>query len=141
MKSLPYERPIDPARSDLMRSVRREGTRAEEEVARALRQMNIHFRRNVKTLPGSPDFANQARRWAIFVHGCFWHRHEACVRTTTPTRNRDFWLEKFEANQRRDRQKARLLRGMGFTVLTIWECQTGDQAAVNRRLARLPVRG
>jgi DNA mismatch endonuclease (patch repair protein) len=141
MKLLPYERPTDPARSRLMRSVRREGTKAEQEVARALRELKVRFRRNVKTLPGSPDFANRARRWAIFVHGCFWHRHQACVRTTTPTRNRDFWLEKFEANKRRDRRKARLLRGMGFSVLTIWECQTGDHAVIKRRLARLPSRG
>jgi DNA mismatch endonuclease (patch repair protein) len=141
MKLLPYERPTDPARSDLMRRIGRENTRAEQEVARALREINVRFRRNVKTLPGSPDFANQARRWAIFVHGCFWHRHQACVRTTTPTRNRDFWLEKFEANKKRDRKKARLLRDMGFSVLTIWECQSGDRFLVRRRLARLPARG
>lgn len=137
MKSIPYERPIDPARSDLMRSVRREGTRAEEQVAQALREMSVRYRRNVRTLPGSPDFVNQTRRWAIFVHGCFWHRHEACLRTTTPTRNRDFWLQKFEANKRRDRRKARSLRRMGFSVLTIWECEARDRATVKRRLASL----
>jgi len=137
MKLLPYERPVDSARSDLMRRVRREGTRAEQEVGHALREMKLRFRRNVKTLPGSPDFANQAQHWAIFVHGCFWHRHQACVRTTTPTRNREFWLEKFDANKKRDRKKARLLRGMGFSVLTIWECQATDQATVKRRLTRL----
>jgi|SRR5271165_4171883 len=139
MKSVPYHRPTDPARSALMRRVRREGTRAEEEVACALRALNIRFSRNVKSLPGSPDFANQARRWTVFVHGCFWHRHEGCLRATTPTRNRDFWLEKFEVNKKRDRKKARLLRCAGFSVLTIWECQVGDQANISRRLARLQV--
>jgi DNA mismatch endonuclease (patch repair protein) len=124
-----------------MRSVRREGTQAENEVARTLREIKVRFRRNVKSLPGSPDFANQARGWVIFVHGCFWHRHEACFRTTTPTRNRNFWLEKFEANQKRDRKKARVLKGMGFSVLTIWECQTEDQVALKRRLARLAAGG
>lgn len=140
MKSLLYERPTDPARSDLMRRVRRKGTQAEEEVARALREMKVRFRRNVKTLPGSPDFASQTHHWTIFVHGCFWHRHAACNRTTTPTRNRDFWLQKFEANRRRDRKKARLLRGMGFSVLTVWECQVGDQTRMNWLLARLSTR-
>lgn len=140
MRLVPYQRPIDPARSALMRRVRREGTRGEEQVARALRALGIRFRRNVKSLPGSPDFANQARRWAVFVHGCFWHRHEACLRATTPTRNRDFWLDKFQANKKRDRKKARLLRGMGFSVLTIWECQVQERSNIDRRLARLRFR-
>jgi DNA mismatch endonuclease (patch repair protein) len=120
-----------------MRSVRQRGTRAEEEVASVLRELNIRFRRNVKALPGSPDFANQTRNWAIFVHGCFWHRHAECVRTTTPTRNREFWLDKFEANKKRDQKKTRLLRAMGLDVVTIWECEASDPVVVKRRIARL----
>jgi DNA mismatch endonuclease (patch repair protein) len=137
MKALAYKRPTDLARSDLMRRVRHQGTKAEENVAVVLRKLGIHFRRNVKTLPGSPDFANQYRRWVIFVHGCFWHRHENCVRTTTPTRNRQFWLDKFDANKKRDRRKARLLRAMGFRVFTVWECETSDQPTLRRRLTKL----
>ncbi len=137
MKALPYKRPTDLGRSELMRRVRSHGTKAEEEVGVVLRKLGIHFRRNVKALPGSPDFANQTRRWVVFVHGCFWHRHEKCIRTTTPTRNREFWLDKFEANRRRDRRKTRLLRAMGFRVLTVWECQTSDQVRLRQRLTKL----
>lgn len=137
MTSLGYEKPTDPARSALMRRVRQTGTKAEDDVAAILRQSGLRFRRNVKSLPGSPDFANKTNQWAIFVHGCFWHRHAGCRRTTTPTRNRDFWLAKFAANVNRDRIKARLLRAMGFKVLTIWECETSDLDRVNRRLRPL----
>ena len=134
MKSPAYEKPIDPARSALMRRVRQTGTKAEDEVAVLLREFGLRFRRNVKSLPGSPDFANKTNQWAIFVHGCFWHRHEGCRRTTTPTRNREFWLAKFAANVARDKVKARLLRTMGFRVVTIWECETRDLAKVGKRL-------
>lgn len=137
MTSPGFEKPTDPARSALMRRVRQTGTKAEDEVAAILRQSGLRFRRNVKSLPGSPDFANKTNRWAIFVHGCFWHRHEGCPRTTTPTRNRDFWLAKFAANVNRDTIKARLLRAMGFKVLTIWECETRNPSNVRRRLQRL----
>jgi DNA mismatch endonuclease, patch repair protein len=119
-----------------MRSVRREGTNPEQTVAAQLRKLGVHFRRNVKGLPGSPDFANQSQQWAVFVHGCFWHRHNGCTRTTTPTRNRKFWLDKFEANEKRDRKKTRLLRGMGFRVLTVWECEAKRQMRLLSRLKR-----
>jgi DNA mismatch endonuclease (patch repair protein) len=134
MKSPTYEKPIDPARSALMRRVRQTGTKAEDEVAEVLRELGLRFRRNVKSLPGSPDFANKTNQWAIFVHGCFWHRHERCRRTTTPTRNREFWQAKFAANVSRDKIKARLLRTMGFRVVTIWECETRDLRKVRKRL-------
>lgn len=134
---LPYERPTDPRRSDLMRRVRQHGTSAEEAVAVALRNLGLRFRKNVKALPGSPDFANRSKHWVVFVHGCFWHRHENCPRTATPTRNRKFWVEKFKANKDRDRRKERLLRAMGFTVITVWECETAEEPLLRRRLAKL----
>jgi DNA mismatch endonuclease (patch repair protein) len=137
MKKITHARPIDSARSDLMRRIRRSGTAAEEEVAIVLRALGLRYRRNVRTLPGSPDFANRSRGWVIFVHGCFWHRHKGCVRTTTPTRNRDFWLDKFRSNIKRDRRKTRLLRRMGFSVLTVWECEVHNRPGLVRRFSRL----
>lgn len=139
MKGPRYPRPIDPARSDLMRRVRRHGTKAEEEVAAVMHKLRLRFRRNVRSLPGSPDFANKGRGWVVFVHGCFWHRHDGCVRTTTPTHNRKFWLEKFKANIKRDRRKTRMLRQMGFDVVTVWECEVRNQTRLERKLAKLVV--
>ena len=110
MRSRDYVRPTDPARSDLMRRVRQSGTGAELCLAEAFRGLGMRYRKNVKSLPGSPDFANKARKWAIFVNGCFWHHHKGCSRATVPTRNRAFWLSKFEANRLRDEGKTRRLR-------------------------------
>lgn len=115
--------PVDPERSALMRRVRQKRTTAEDLVAAALRDHGIAYRRNVRSLPGSPDFANKRRGWAIFVNGCFWHHHKGCKRATVPTRNREFWLEKFAANRKRDAAKVRALRRMGFRPYIVWECE------------------
>jgi len=136
MTKLDYEPPTDRARSELMRRVRQTRTKPEDQVASALWQLGVRFRRNVRSLPGSPDFANKSRKWAIFVHGCFWHRHSNCRRTTTPKRNRAFWLTKFAENVVRDKVKKKELRMLGFEVLTIWECQASDRRALDRRLSR-----
>lgn len=89
----------------------------------ALRAIGIHYRRNVRGLPGSPDFANKRRRWAIFVMGCFWHQHRGCKRATVPKRNHAFWVAKFAQNRRRDAAKIRRLRALGFRVYLLWECR------------------
>jgi DNA mismatch endonuclease (patch repair protein) len=136
MKDPPYECPTDPARSDLMRRVRQRGTRAENQVADALRGLGVFYRRNVRSLPGSPDFANKSRKWALFVNGCFWHRHKNCGRASTPKRNRDFWLDKFEANEKRDHRNVQLLKSMGFRVFTFWECESGQSLQLRDRLRR-----
>jgi DNA mismatch endonuclease (patch repair protein) len=139
MKSLPYERPTDSARSDLMRRVRQHGTKAEDEVAAIMRELSINYRRNVRSLPGSPDFANKAKRWAVFVNGCFWHRHAGCARATTPSRNRSFWLAKFAANVKRDVNKIDALRALRFRVIVVWECELKlRRAHVLRRIKSLP---
>ena len=137
MSSIPYEKPVDPARSALMQRIRQKHTKAEDNVAVVLRDLGLRYRRNVKSLPGSPDFANKSRHWAIFVNGCFWHRHKECRRTTTPTRNRAFWLDKFAANESRDKLKTHLLRAMGFEVIVVWECETSKPDKIARRLKRI----
>lgn len=128
--------PTDPARSALMKRVRQRGTQVEDLVAAALRAQHLAYRRNVRSLPGTPDFANKTKRWAIFVNGCFWHHHKTCVRGTIPTRNREFWVEKFTANRRRDAMKIRALRRMGFRVVVIWECQGLDKSLLAETIER-----
>jgi DNA mismatch endonuclease, patch repair protein len=113
----------DEARSALMRRVRRRDTAPERAVAAALRSLGLAYRKNVKTLPGSPDFANKRRRWAVFVHGCYWHRHRGCKRATVPKHNRAFWEAKFAANRKRDAAAIRELRKRGFKVVVVWECE------------------
>lgn len=67
--------------------------------------------------------ANRRRRWAVFVHGCFWHRH-GCKASTRPSRNREFWAAKFARNVERDRRAVEALRARGYVVVVIWECET-----------------
>jgi DNA mismatch endonuclease Vsr len=110
--------------SERMARVRQAKTKPETHVASILRRIGLHYRRNVRSLPGSPDFANKSRRWAIFVNGCYWHHHTACKRATVPKANRAFWLDKFAANRTRDAKAIKTLRRLGFKVVVIWECKT-----------------
>src|SRR6478735_3115864 len=121
----------DPGRRALMQRVRRSGTPAEENVAACCRKLGLAYRRNPRSLPGSPDLANKSCRWAIFVNGCFWHHHTGCVKGTMPKRNRNFWREKFAANRLRDAAKVRALRAAGYRVVIVWECE--KTAAVQQR--------
>lgn len=127
----------DEKTSRRMASIRQHGTAPELAVRKALRTLGISYRTANRDLPGSPDLANRRRKWAIFVHGCYWHRHRGCSRTTTPRRNRQTWVSKFEANVERDKRKARELRSLGFRVLIVWECALDDSARLLRRLASI----
>jgi DNA mismatch endonuclease (patch repair protein) len=81
--------------------------------------------------------ANRSKRWAVFVHGCYWHHHAGCQRATVPTRNRAFWLEKFLSNRRRDRRVVSELKARGFTVAVIWECEMTKPQVLARKLSPL----
>jgi DNA mismatch endonuclease, patch repair protein len=122
----------DPARSALMKRIRRERTTPEDAVGELLRDLGVRMRRNVRDLPGSPDFANKRRKVAIFVHGCFWHAHPGCDNAKIPRKNRAFWVEKFTANRSRDRAKERALRSAGYTVVVIWQCRISSASTRSR---------
>lgn len=129
-------------RRRMMQSVRQRGTSLELAVRKAVAPYRIRYRLNSKDLPGSPDLSNKTRRWAIFVHGCFWHGHSNCKKTKggaggrIPASNRSFWAAKIRSNRERDARKAWELRRRGFRVLTIWECQTPDPSRLDRILSR-----
>lgn len=114
---------VDDATSARMGGVRQKGTRPELVVRRSLSALGRRYRLNNRDLEGSPDIANRAQHWVVFVHGCFWHRH-GCKASSTPGRNREFWEAKFARNVERDRRASAALRERGYTVVVIWECQT-----------------
>ncbi|MBA4135820.1 MAG: hypothetical protein C0518_00725 [Opitutus sp.] len=127
-------------RSALMARVRQKHTAPEIAVRCELHAMGVRFTVNGpknRTLPGRPDIVLPARKLVVFVHGCFWHRHVGCIRTTTPTANRDFWLSKFAANVSRDALQKKKLRKLGWRPLVVWECETKRPERLKRRLARL----
>lgn len=125
---------VDPETSKRLGKIRQRNTTPELAVRKALRSLGKGFRTEVRDLPGSPDIANKTHLWAIFVHGCFWHRHAYCSRSTTPKRNREFWQAKFAANVLRDRKAIRELRLKGFAALVIWECESVDPVNLEVRL-------
>jgi DNA mismatch endonuclease (patch repair protein) len=109
-------------RSAMMAAVRHFDTPPELAVRSLLHRAGLRFRVHVNSLPGRPDIANRRQRWAVFVHGCFWHAHDGCGRATVPKRNRGFWMDKFRRNRERDRRAVAALRRLGYVVLTVWEC-------------------
>jgi len=117
-----------------MKAVRRESTRPEILVRKILHGLGLRFRITKKSLPGTPDIVLTRHRTAIFVHGCFWHRHPGCRYATTPKTRQEYWLPKFTANVERDARKTAALKALGWRVLVIWECETRDLAALEERL-------
>ena len=116
---------ISPARrSEIMRAVKSRNTSPERRVRSAAHRLGLRFRLHRSDLPGSPDLLFPKRRKALFVHGCFWHRHENCPGATTPKTNTDYWSRKFQRNMERDREVVRKLEEGGWKVLVIWECET-----------------
>ena len=127
----------DAATSARMGRVRQSGTAPEMTIRRAVSTLGLRYTVRNRDLPGSPDLANRSRRWAIFVHGCYWHRHEGCHKATTPRTNTDFWLEKFSRNVARDEAARIELERRGYRVLTFWQCDVEENNAIASRLGRL----
>ena len=124
-------------RSELMAGIRGSDTAPELAVRRIAHRMGLRFRLHRKDLPGRPDLVFPRHRLVVFVHGCFWHRHEGCRYASTPKSRIAFWTEKFAANVARDARQEAALRAVDWRVLVIWECETRHKAAVERRLASL----
>jgi DNA mismatch endonuclease (patch repair protein) len=120
-------------RSRLMGRVRQKNTSPELAVRRAAHRLGYRFRLHKKDLPGRPDLVFPRHRKVVFVHGCFWHRHD-CKKATTPTSNVEFWQRKFAANVSRDRNVLAKLHELGWSTMVVWECQVQDQTELNGKL-------
>lgn len=111
-----------------MRSVRGKNTTPEMKVRSALHRAGYRFRLHRKNLPGKPDIVLPACKAAVFVHGCFWHRHPACRAASSPTIRSAFWQDKFARNVERDRLSIEALEAAGWAVHVVWECETKGKA-------------
>jgi DNA mismatch endonuclease (patch repair protein) len=127
----------DAATSARMGRIRQSGTAPEMTIRRAVSTLGLRYTVKNPDLPGSPDLANRSRRWAIFVHGCYWHRHAGCHKATTPGTNTAFWLNKFSRNVARDAAARVSLKRQGYRVLTFWQCECESGDKVTARLERL----
>ncbi|MFN3727375.1 MAG: very short patch repair endonuclease [Allosphingosinicella sp.] len=127
---------VPPARRALMARVRAKDSKPEMAVRRAAHALGYRFRLHRRDLPGTPDLVFPRLRKAVLVHGCFWHRHPRCPRTTTPKTRADYWNRKFEENVARDAARVRELEALGWGILVIWECETKPAADLQARLSR-----
>lgn len=117
------------ARSANMRRIKSRDTGPEHAVRRVAHRLGYRFRLHRRDLPGSPDLIFPKYRLAVFVHGCFWHRHD-CKNSVVPKSRSEFWIEKFKRNCERDRLAERELIALGWQVSTIWECETRSEEKI-----------
>ena len=120
-------------RSALMARIRGVDTKPELSVRRALHACGYRFRLHGRGLPGRPDIVFKKRKRAVFVHGCFWHRH-GCKRTTHPKSRQDYWENKFAKNVARDQRNTALLADDGWHVFVAWECEVDTDETLLQRL-------
>ena len=97
--------------------------------------MGLRFRLHQKELPGRPDLVFARHRLAVFVHGCFWHRHAGCANCTMPKTRPEFWQRKFHGNVEHDRRACEELERLGWRTLIIWECEAENAPRLNSILS------
>ena len=121
-------------RSWNMSRIKGKDTKPEIRVRSFLHRLGYRFRLHKKDLPGKPDIVLPKHKTIIFVHGCFWHRHKGCKYSYNPKSRVTFWEEKFESNVRRDKIKIQQLKGKGWKVIIVWECQTKNSSDLESAL-------
>lgn len=105
-----------------MSRIKGKDTAIEIKVRKELFRLGFRFRKNVKVLPGKPDIVLPKYKTAVFIHGCFWHRHKGCKDATTPKTRTDFWIGKFQKNVENDLRHYEELSNAGWRVYVMWEC-------------------
>lgn len=121
-------------RSENMRRIKSADTKPEMVVRRLVHSMGYRFRLHRKDLPGKPDLVFGPRQKAIFVHGCFWHQHANCSAGRLPASNADYWHQKLQRNVERDSRARSQLVDSGWSILTVWDCETKNVDALRTRL-------
>ena len=120
-----------------MRRVRSTDTTPEKRVRSLLHKLGFRFRLHRNDLPGKPDIVLPKHHTVVFVHGCFWHRHQGCPHATTPASRQEYWLPKFGRTVDRDKKNQQLLGQKGWNMVVVWECETKDLSKLTEKLVRL----
>jgi DNA mismatch endonuclease, patch repair protein len=109
-------------------------TKPEILVRKLLFAKGFRYRKNVKTLRGKPDIVLPKYKTAVFIHGCFWHGHEGCVKANLPDTRKEFWENKISGNIIRDKEDINILKKDKWKVITIWQCEINNVAKRNKRV-------
>lgn len=121
-------------RSWNMSRIRSGDTKPEMIVRSLLHQMGYRFRLHRKDLPGKPDIVLPKYETAVFIHGCFWHRHKGCKLANIPKSNTDFWVNKFNRTIKRDKKNQLMLKDLGWKVIVLWECEIIKANIIEKKL-------
>jgi len=124
-------------RSANMARIRSKDTTPEMRVRRSAHALGYRFRVHRRDLPGTPDLVFPKHRLALFVHGCFWHRHSGCPRAVLPAARREHWVPKLKRNQERDAVARARLEALGWQVAELWECALDSDADARSAVASL----
>lgn len=124
-------------RSEMMSRIRGKETKPEIAVRKAAHRMGYRFRLHRRDLPGSPDLVFPVRKTALFVHGCFWHRHEGCRLAYNPKSNVEFWQTKFKNNVARDTRVEGQIKRLGWRVAIVWECEASNSDSLGMKLRKI----
>lgn len=125
---------VSDVRRRSMQAVRSKDTKPEMAVRRLAHSLGFRYRLHRRDLPGVPDLVFPSRRKIIFVHGCFWHGHSCKNGVRQPKTNKEYWVPKIARNAERDREHLSDLARLGWSVLTVWECETRDEGGLESRL-------
>jgi len=130
-------------RSERMAQIRGKDTKPELALRRQLHAQGFRYRLHQTGLHGTPDLVFARYKAVVFVHGCFWHRHEGCNIATTPKSNTPFWKEKFQRTVARDHRNSQALESLGWRVFVVWECEltSGAKARATAEKLGLLIRG
>ena len=128
---------ISSARSKNMSAIKSKNTKPDIAVRKVLHSMGYRFRLHSKNLPGSPDIVLPKFKTVIFVHGCFWHRHENCKYASTPKTRQEFWNKKFTENIKRDSEIQDKIKNLDWRSVVIWECETKNFDNLRDRIVNI----
>jgi len=117
-----------------MSRVRNKNSKVEVKVRQLVHSMGFRYRLHAASLPGHPDLVFSGRKKVLFVHGCFWHRHENCALARLPKSRLDFWVPKLEGNRERDLRNQEQLERMGWRYMVVWECELRDPVNLMERI-------
>ena len=124
-------------RSEMMSGIKGKDTKPEIATRKMMYKMGLRYRLHKKNLPGKPDIVLGTVKLAIFVHGCFWHRHNQCKYSYSPKTRVNFWEKKFDDNVKRDMNNRHALDELGWKSAVIWECQTKDPDDLKRNILNI----
>ena len=124
-------------RSERMSRIRGKDTKPELALRSAMHRLGFRFRLHGAKLPGRPDLVFPKYRAAVFVHGCFWHRHQGCKIASMPKTNTPFWQAKFTRNIDRDAEVTKALQSVGWRVFKVWECELASEEKAGQAAATL----